>query len=64
MTSREVSKRNNLSFLLVGIVFAALGIYDWSIGKSVVGILFTVSGAIAVAQVLQKAIPHKNGKNG
>ena len=64
MTPKELSKRNNLSFLLVGIVFVALGIYDWSVGKSVVGILFTASGAIAVVQVLQRAVRHKSGKSG
>lgn len=59
MTEREIRKRNNVCFFLLGAVFAGLGIHDiWS-GKSAAGIWFLVAGAAFFLQVIFAGIKKK-----
>lgn len=59
MTEREIRKRNNVCFFLLGTVFAGLGIYDiWS-GKSAAGICFFVAGAAFFLQLVFAGIKKK-----
>ena len=59
MTEREIRKRNNVCFFLLGAVFAGLGIHDiWS-GKSAAGICFFVAGAAFFLQLVLAGIKKK-----
>jgi hypothetical protein len=56
MTQKEVLRRNNMAYLLAGIVFTALGIYRLKTGDSSVGSLFTLAGIIFMLQIFMDKI--------
>ena len=60
MTEKEIRKRNDVSFFLLGIGFAGLGIHDLWDGKLVPGTLFLTSGAVFFVQIVSERIKKKN----
>jgi hypothetical protein len=62
VTQKEVRKRNGLAFILLGIVFMGLGIFDLQAGKNAAGIAYFTAGSAAAVQVPAGMIRRK--KNG
>ena len=59
MTQKEIRRRNNIAYLIAGIVFTALGIYKLKTGEPSIGSLFTLAGVIFMLQMFMDKIYEK-----
>lgn len=76
MTAKEIRRRNNISYCLLGLAFAGLGINDLRIGHFGPGAMFLLAGIAFFMEIFLVRVPKKresedllqprrgNGKNG
>lgn len=76
MTAKEIRRRNDIAYCLLGLAFSGLGINDLRIGDSGPGAMFLLAGVVFFMQILlrraakkrerEDLFPHGrgNGKNG